>query len=236
MSKASAHEALVSRAEWEAAQGERVGARSRTGSLLAGLLRCGSCGHVLVRGTSSRFHTYRCRGRHIDGRCPAPVSVGLARADALVTEAFLSWGRAQQLRLEGVDRSSDVARALAEVEAAEAELAEYRDANLISVIGRDAFAAGLAERARMVDAARRKLVDAQVASPLPVGLDLDELWERSDLAARRTLLASAIDSVTVRRAHSRGQGTPIGERLTIVWRGDVHDPPAPSGVERPPSD
>jgi DNA invertase Pin-like site-specific DNA recombinase len=231
MSKAAAHEALVSRAEWEAAQGERVGARSRSGSLLAGLVRCGPCGHVLVRGRSNRFPTYRCRGRHLDGRCPAPVAVGLARADTLVTEAFLRWGREQRLRLEGVDRRSGVARALAEVEAAEAELAEYRDANLISVIGRDAFVAGLSERARTIDAARSRLVDSQLASPLAVELDLDELWRRSDLAARRTLLASAIDSVTVKRAHSRGQGTPIADRLAIVWREDVHDPPTASRVE-----
>jgi hypothetical protein len=46
---------------------------------------------------------------------------------------------------------------VAQLEAAETELAAYRDANLVSVIGRNAYVAGLTERARAVEDARREL-------------------------------------------------------------------------------
>jgi DNA invertase Pin-like site-specific DNA recombinase len=227
-----AHTALVSRIEWEAAQASPMtNMRARSGSLLAGLLRCESCGHPLTRGTSSRFHTYRCRGRHKDGRCPAPVSIGLPAADTFVADAWLGWARQQHRRLVGIDRGSDASRALIELEAAELQRDRYLRMDLSGVVDEDAFRRGAEDRQREVDEARRRVADAQSLAGLPLTLDVDDLWERSELPARRTLLASAIDSVTVSRAPSRGKGTPIGDRLTIAWRDDI-DAPAPSRIER----
>jgi DNA invertase Pin-like site-specific DNA recombinase len=219
--KTNAHEPLVTRAEWEAAQGDPHGPQRRSGSLLAGLVRCAGCSYTMTRTIGGGHAVYRCRRRHAGGHCPEPVAVSLDRLDAHVEGIFLAWAREQGLTLESTARTARAERALAELEDAEAELAAYRDETLVAIIGREAFAAGLVQRQKTVDGARRALADAQATTELPLGLTVDDLWEAGGTSDQAALLAGAVDAVFVRRARSRGQGTPIGDRARVLWRGEA---------------
>ena len=84
-----AHEAIVTRAEWKAANDRRE-ARQRVhrdaadpeGALLTGLMKCASCGHTMVRdwtvrdGKKTPF--YRCRNA---GACTARASITFAKVE-----------------------------------------------------------------------------------------------------------------------------------------------------------
>jgi site-specific DNA recombinase len=221
-----AHEPIVTRAEWEAAQAARlIRPHRRTGSLLAGIVRCAACGYAMSRETSGRrfgdtqYVLYGCRKRHAGGVCPAPTKITDTIVDAYVEQAFLD-----RLAGEGfpVAAGDEVGRDLDDlvgaVEAAENELAAYRDANLVSVIGAEAFRAGLEERARRVDDVRAALVRARGHRQAPVpAADLVDVWGEIDRDERRAILAAAIQAVFVKRAHLSRRGTPVEDRVAIVW-------------------
>src|SRR5262249_7710028 len=89
----SAHEPLVTQAEFDAAQGQRSLFATRDGSiasraLLGGLLFCAGCGHTLkVTGTTDpksgeRAPVYYCKGRYASGLCPARASARAEIVDA----------------------------------------------------------------------------------------------------------------------------------------------------------
>lgn len=217
--KPQAHPAIVSRAEWEAAQPRAGKAVTRSGSLLSGILRCGSCGRPMSRVSS---FDYGCRARRSDGVCSEPVVIRIDRADTFVSERFLDWASAQHVEYMASPRSDDVANALARLEGAETELVAYRDANLVSVIGRDPYVEGLRERAEAVDVARRALADAQTASVTHIGhFNAPALWPELSTAERRTLIASVIDAVDVSPGDSRGASRPASDRLRLVWHVDT---------------
>jgi site-specific DNA recombinase len=219
----TAHEPLISRAEFEAAQrGSRPPVRNGTAPL-QGLIRCAACGYVMTRRSDGRrgYSSYECNVRHGGGVCPEPAKLSTLRADGYVERAFLDWIEREPIAVEASDMTRNVERALARVETAEAELAAFRDANLITVIGRDAYVAGLVERKRVVEEARRELSEAQQAasSPLHRAHGLRETWPTLTIAERRTLLTAAIDAIFVRRAHLPGRA-PVGDRIHICWRGE----------------
>jgi len=224
---AEAHEPLVTRAEWQAAQvTSHHPPRRDTDALLAGLIRCSACGFVMTRQPDGQrgYSNYRCRTRHSAGVCPEPARLSVARADEHVERAFLEWLEREQIAVEATDSSEGVTQAVARLEAAERELVAYRDANLITVIGRDAYVAGLEQRQRAVDEARAALQEAQrVTVALPLGPQaLLDMWRGGKLDARekRTILGAAIDAVAVKRAHLPGRA-PVGGRVHIFWRGQA---------------
>jgi DNA invertase Pin-like site-specific DNA recombinase len=72
----TAHEPLVTVDEFLAAQSAQCsrGPRVRDEpALLAGLVRCAGCGHVMSRGRT-KAEVYACHGRMSAGRCPAPAA------------------------------------------------------------------------------------------------------------------------------------------------------------------
>lgn len=83
--------ALVDDATWHAAQSPKLvrdGRTDKATSLLAGLLKCGTCGRVLIRWRPAKSHAnrawrYTCKG--LD--CPDRVSIHGPIADELVTQA-----------------------------------------------------------------------------------------------------------------------------------------------------
>lgn len=227
---ATAHAPLVSRAEWEAAQAApqspRTPRRDDGGALLIGIITCAACGQPMTRegsGTRGPWANYACRKRHSNGVCPAPTKISTPRADEHVEQAFLEWIARERVTLESSSADDGLDRIVGRLEAAEAELAAYRDANLVSVIGRDAYVAGLTERARAIEETRRDLQthrESDVSGLLRV--DLAESWPTLTAAERRTILTAAIERVTVSRGSRPGKGSPASERLQIVWRaGDV---------------
>ena len=116
--------AIVTRAEWEAAQPE--GPRRRRPARhypLSGLARCGTCGEEMVGGSAgANRRTYRCRAslRYWKGTpCPAPVNV-LAdslegRVRALLAETLTETWEAQS-DAEGALRGAELELAEAEAE------------------------------------------------------------------------------------------------------------------------
>ena len=103
---AGAHEALVDRATFEAAQRPRLKARpnARGQYLLSGLARCAGCLHPLS-GSGRQSRSYRCRG--VRQVVSAPNSITAARLEAYVVEEF--WRQRQETELHAVSASADLA-------------------------------------------------------------------------------------------------------------------------------
>ncbi len=220
---ADAHEAIVTREQWEAAQSRGVRRPWRgVPALLSGIARCGSCGYALTRNWSRPgFPTYGCGKRRAKGICPQPVTIGAARLEAFVEETFLEWARAEQIVFEGVPVEERLTDALAAAEQAEAELVAYRATNLVSVLGSEQWGAGITERAEAVRSAQERVQAIRQTAPLPQTSDVLSDWPRLDHVERRALIASVMACVLVHPV-SRSLGlAPVGDRLTIVWAGDA---------------
>jgi site-specific DNA recombinase len=216
-----AHPPIVTRAEFEAAQvAEADGRYERSGALLSGLLHCASCGHTLTKmgKGANGYADYQCRKRHSDGLCEAPVSISVLRADDYVEREFLALVEAEPVAVAGRPADGGFDQALAALEAAERELDEYRDETVIAAIGKDAYVAGLSKRQAEVDEKRRLLAEANAVSPLAGIRDLRTTWAELDVCERRHLLASVLDRAVVTPAPGPGKGTPVEERLSLVWR------------------
>jgi hypothetical protein len=216
VSNAEAHEPIVSRAEWEAAQQKPRARRQRSAALLSGIIRCSACGYAMTRaeGGSRGYWNYRCRKRHSTGICPAPARVSVLKADAFVWQAFQDLVRdgaatiqAEEDRSEAADRYAD---AVAKVARAEEELAAWTSGELVSVLGQQVFLSGYREREAVLSEAKTALSkmprSSTVELPRP---DFDfEALSRED---RQTMIGIMIERVNV----SRGRGD---DRIQIVWR------------------
>lgn len=216
-----AHPPIVTKREWDLAQAApATGSRARDGgALLAGIIRCESCGHTLTRASDGArgYSNYVCRKRHSDGTCVSPAKVSVSRADVFVEQAFLDLLDREPLGAIGEPAGGTLDAALSTLDAAEREIDTYRDINLVSVIGKDAYVAGLASRQRTLDDARQAVTAANTASgPMHKSLELGVAWPELSVPERRQLLASVIDRVVVTRAAS-SKRTPVGERVSVVW-------------------
>jgi DNA invertase Pin-like site-specific DNA recombinase len=212
----AAHPALVGVDEFLAAQSARVlrGPRVRDEpALLAGLVRCAGCGHVMSRGRT-KAEVYACHGRMSAGRCPAPAAVTLRLLDDHVTGI----ARAQLARLAGtpVDDQALVDEARAVVAEAERELEAFLAGVSAAGISPDDYAAAARERRRAVEAARERLGElARRQTPVVSG-DPVELWERLDVEQRNRLLRGLVEAVVVRRAGGRGHVVPVADRVRVI--------------------
>jgi site-specific DNA recombinase len=216
-----AHPPLVTRGEFEAAQQVKADGRyDRGGALLSGLLRCGGCGHTLTPMSNGArgYKYYKCRKRYGDGLCERPAAISFLRAEGYIEQQFLAAVEAEPVAAAGKPADGSIEQALAALEAAERELSEYRDANLISVIGAEAFTAGLQKRQEAVDEAGRNLGQANTVSPLAGIRDLRSAWPDLDLRERRQLLASVLDRAVVAPAPKAGKGAAVEDRVELVWR------------------
>jgi DNA invertase Pin-like site-specific DNA recombinase len=219
-----AHPPIVTRVEFEAANVVKVDGRHSRGAdggaLLTGLVRCATCGNTLTRVSngSRGYHNYKCRKRNGNGLCAAPAGISLRRADAHVEQAFLDALEVEPLAARGEPAEPDLGQALTALEAAEDELVAYRDENLISVIGRDAYVAGLGKRQEAVEEARRLVGESSSPSPFAGVRDLAKLWPSLDVKDRRHLLGSVLERIEVTPAPGAGRGADVADRLTLVWK------------------
>jgi DNA invertase Pin-like site-specific DNA recombinase len=219
-----AHAPLVTRAEFEAAQLAKADGRRERGSdggaLLAGIIRCASCGHTLTRISNGArgYHNYKCRKRYGDGLCAAPAAISIRRADEYVEREFLALVEAEPVAAAGKPADGTIEEALAALEAAERELSEYRDETIIAAIGKDTYVEGLTKKQQAVDEARRALGEANAVSPLTEIRDLRSTWPDLDVRERRHLLASVLDRAIVTPAPGAGRGAAVEDRVALVWR------------------
>lgn len=232
----AAHEAIVDRATWEAAQRARPAAPSRSDDdppLLSGLIRCAGCRHTLKADKMSlrdgtRARTYRCRRQHAGGACEASVAVIARQIEPWVEAQVLEHLEGLQVRAHVDD--APLRSAVVEEADAVADLEAFRDdERIVGVLGQDAFVAGLQVRADRVSDARAVLAEIR-AQHSPSGVDAAEIlkaWATLDVLEKRKVLAATIDTVLLRRGR-----VGIEERALILWRGEAPDDLPRRGVLR----
>ncbi len=208
------HPPLVTPSEWEAANAVQGRAPVHTGlgesASLKGIARCGVCGsvmHVLSYGKDGSGRTYACTsGGHASMSLPLVERPVVYQLDRAVGEREPHVAAV----IEGDTRYVD---ALAAVEQAQRDLAQYRDdVGIQRAVGTKEFAAGLATRKALVEEARRSLRHTprpdEARSAEPVTL------EEFDLAERRRFYRRCIAEVLVFPTKGRKGG-----RLKMRWQG-----------------
>jgi hypothetical protein len=216
----AAHPAIVTAAEWHAANAApvRAAARGKKPNLLGGIARCAACRYVLAPGKSRFGGTgddvlgYRCRGTHTAGVCPEPANIDAGKLERHVEAVWRSQmareGFLVQPDTEALQKASD------ELLAAEEELATFA----VDVTARRMLGAGyhdaLAARAAAVDAAQANMRRAATGTATVENIDV---YDDLPVTDRKRILGSSIDAVIVHRAHSR---IPVEDRVRILWRGE----------------
>jgi len=216
-----AHPPIVTREDFEAAQGARTkravppGATTRD-RLLQGLARCGGCGRTLKvvrrsRADGSFVPAYFCKDAASEP-CPERAFVRAENLDRYVEAWFVDALRSTPRMIDVVAAARDLEEAQAEQSTAEAELYAYVEA--ASTLDAGLFHRGLEARQGRVDAARERVRDisGRVAT-IPIGGRLSSIWETLDPSERREVLGGFLGSVVVRR----GASEDLPHALTITW-------------------
>jgi site-specific DNA recombinase len=235
--KLNAHEALVTEAEFEAAQRSVPRApRSMVDgpALLAGLVRCASCGHIMSRRATKQV-IYGCAVHHSGGRCPKPASITTANLDAYVESVALP-----ELDRLAVSASEGRGVQRAEDAVANAELELSALMKTITAAGLDAGDRDLAHELRVrkqaIEDARECLrLERQRQPVLPVaGMSGADVWEGLDATERNLLLRNLLAAVVVAPAGGRGRRVPIEDRVRVLAYGtDVKLPDQRPRAEKP---
>jgi site-specific DNA recombinase len=229
----NAHEAIVTAAEWQAANlaPVRSEARGKLPNLLGGIARCAGCRYVLapkIAGSSmgGDWPAYNCRRRHTAGVCSEPANVNRRKLDSFVEAAWR-----EQMAREVVCLQYDSAALQVATDAlstAQEEMAAFAaDLTARRMLG-DGYHAALEARSRAVN-------DAQAAMQKALGpaasIDTVESYDELPIEDRKRILGSSIDAVIVKRGHSR---IPIEDRVTILWRSEGPDDLPRRGRENGP--
>lgn len=225
---ASAHPALVTEREWQAAQmdpARRVGGR-RDGdpaSLLAGLARCGGCRFSLCIGRGPKGERlYRCRGKHSSGKCQSPTSIMADALEAHVQELVLA-------HIDGMTRlvpdSTERDEATQALDRAREDLDGFRlDLGARRKLGAEwhDWLDGYLRAVREAEESVAKL-DSREGFAEMEGVTRDHFLALP-AGDRADVLHGFMDAVMVRRSVGRGRNVdPIGERVRVLWRGDAPD-------------
>jgi DNA invertase Pin-like site-specific DNA recombinase len=224
-----AHEPIVSRETWEAAQTKRGRSPRNGDSLLVGLVRCAGCGYVMGAGDNGRGQRrYNCNRHHAELRCPSPTTAPAEAVERLVTDWFLA--RYGSVSVQGASSTDPlVSRVETNLERARTEYTRWRDdAEMRQVLGDDDYRAGLIARKRAMTGAERAY-DEAVRAAKSSALSINEsVWATLDQRERRELLRAGIDAVVLRRASSTH--TPLADRVEMTWAGELEHDGTRSGV------
>ena len=215
--KEDAHPALVDERTWQLAQ--REGMRpAHDGSLasqgiLAGLIRCDGCGHVLtIIGSGppgERFASYACRKRRASGVCPAPASATVDKVDAVVRPGIEERSTARTdfgVYMEATDASSVA------FERAVAELDAFLEGASIADLGAELYNREVARRRESVTAAR-----ATWERDAAQGAALLRLGETTGLEHDRAQARQALEGRDPRQVHTGALAAHRGS-AEVVWR------------------
>jgi site-specific DNA recombinase len=240
--KENAHEVLVTRAEFDAAQSITKSLLSphddsvASQALLGGLVRCAGCGHTLkITGNGkpgARYPIYYCTGRYASGPCPSRATVRASAVDQHVEQRILAaLNREDGLLAQAVAASEQIEAAARQVETAEHELDLFvNNPTLLTLLGEQKFVEGVQVRQGALDHARQAFAQARSQSALADELgdgDLLAAWPTLTTAEKRRLLHGLLERVVLTRAEARGRRAgPIGERTRIILRGGVFLVPA----------
>lgn len=234
---ADAHEAIVSLAEWNAAnaaRGVHPGRSGRGTGLLSGLLRCAGCSYAMKPAMGKTRHgkpflEYRCKPDKAGGRCPSPAAVKATVIEPFVVEQLFRFAEGATGHTVEGEEGVELAEALKE---AKAELNAALDGRLADALGgaeSDAFVRMVQTRHAKVESLRERLAESEAArAPVEVEADLPNVWDDLALEDRRRLLHSVFDSAFVWRTSAAGRNgkLPIAERAKLFLAGE--GPPVPT--------
>lgn len=217
----SAHEPIIERGLWEAAQIHHPPPpKGNDPALLQGLLRCESCGYSMTPGITKGRRLYRCFPRKVTGRCEAPAIIAASVIEPTVERSILAQLSSAEWSLAA--RTDALEEVASRLQQAEAELAAFQEVQRVEDLGADVFGAGMRSRVEAVEAIRRELAQARLSSPLiPEGGSVVDLWPELSVDERRHVLRGALSGVWVRK----GRGP---DRVRLVDHGgdEVRVPPA----------
>ena len=202
--------------------------KHRAPALLAGIIRCQSCGHVMTRGGSKGGPTYICPGSHSGKRCPRPAAIKETRVDNYVIPIVLH----ELARLEIAETSDGtLVRARRKLRNAERELDAYLDAVSPDDVGADAFNRAARRKRAVVVKAQEEFQTAMVrSSTLPRLENSADIWTHLNGHERNALLRGLLHSVVVLPA-GRGKRLPPGERVRVLKFGSSVTVPMRRGGE-----
>jgi site-specific DNA recombinase len=216
----NAHPPLVTEEEWLAAQRLAAArpARSRQPvALLAGLVRCASCGHVMSRSSAGRQNlSYACHRHHSAGSCTRPAAITVGALDDHVEEICLAELRKLKATAAGADR--DITAARRTLRQAERELAAYLEGVAAAGLEPGQYAEGARKRSAAVDAERERVVKLLARRPGLVDGDPVKAWRRMNAGQRNRLLRGLIECVIVAPA-GRGKRVALAERVRVIKHG-----------------
>lgn len=222
-----AHEPLVDRATWEAAQTTRRKVSRDSPVLLGfGLLRCAGCGYAMGASLSRGQRRYNCNRNHGGGRCPSPTSATAELVESFVVARFLE--RYGAARVQSARANAALVALEREVDAARFEFEVWRDdAEMRRMIGDSDYRAGMVARHARLESA----VDAHAAAVRERGaerLAIDPAaWDGLTTPEQTQLLRAGIEHIALGRAVNTH--APIESRCVIAWVGDK---PSHNGVVR----
>jgi DNA invertase Pin-like site-specific DNA recombinase len=235
--KKKAHDPILDSLTFEAVQEKlnsgRRPPRSGEPSLLAGLVRCRACGHLMVRYGGKRSNggsrkVYRCPKWHSGEVCPDPTAISCRRLDPFVEAVALRELRSLSGRASSVDAVQEVQLEVTEVEG---ELSAYLQAVDAAGIGSGDAAAGMRTRREKVDQARERLRAEMARVPrLPTFQKGDEIWGQLNIEERSDLLRSLFATVAI-AAVGKGRNVPVTDRARLFRFGaDVTLPRGRTGT------
>jgi DNA invertase Pin-like site-specific DNA recombinase len=215
----AAHPALIDEELFDQVKVTRAtrGARSRLEvALLAGLVRCAGCGHVMSRGPT-KVPVYNCARMHSAGVCSAPASITVRLLDEYVTAVALHHLKALSLTASSNDSALDDARA--GLRAAKNERAAYLAAVQAAGVDVDVYVEGLNLRQQAVTDAEAAVTKGLAERPVAMSGDVAGLWETFTAHERNQLLRGLLEGVLVTRAGGRGRRVRVDVRATILALG-----------------
>jgi DNA invertase Pin-like site-specific DNA recombinase len=192
-------------------------------SLLAGVVRCGSCGYAMDRNrVGGNYLVYRCAKRGARHVCEAPTSAMAPALESLVTGAVLD--NLERLEARQVPVDVDVDQLHARLAAARLKRLPFEDADYVGLLGVAAAGRALAkvddEIARLEDELAQAIGTQTVADePRLPAVQVRELWPTLAIDEQREVILGAVEAVTVSRGTSRA--VPLADRVVIYWTGDA---------------
>ena len=219
---ADTHDAVV-----HALQSRPRPARSSDGTaLLAGLVRCAGCGHVMSR-KQTKQRVYACAVHHSGGSCPAPANIGTHILDPLVER--IARAELERIKVEAAnDTEGRVQAARDVVVETERELAAYVSAISAADVGAAVFAEGARGRRARLDAAQATLrEELSREAAVPIAASGAAVWDDLDATERNTLLRALLSTVVVRRAGGRGARLGLHDRVRVLRWGAPFEPLRP---------
>jgi DNA invertase Pin-like site-specific DNA recombinase len=187
--------------------------------LLAGMLRCSVCGHVLVsRPRVDHVRRYVCSSGPATGGC-GKIAIGAEPLEELIAEAAILRLSSPEFRAvqaqQADDHSSDDVASLSRDEARLEELA--RDYYVERVITRAEYVAARHALSERIADARRQLATSSQSVLGALASDVRGLWQSASFDRRRAILGELIETITIAPGR-RGFNRFDASRVDVAWR------------------